>query len=117
MDERLKRRKRIYLSGPIAASSQEALNANLQRFVDVGEKLAKENPENLPFTPQNHVEIGRRLGWEWKDYMKADLHWVEVADEVYMLKGWKGSRGARMEHWLAKRLGKEITYEDENEKG
>ena len=38
---------------------------------------------------------------------------IEHVDIVYMLKDWKNSNGAKIEHDYAKSLGKKIVYEGE----
>lgn len=43
--------------------------------------------------------------------MKYDLHALLVSDSIYMLKGWRLSKGARLERHLAKKLKLKIIYE------
>ena len=66
----------------------------------------------------NPVELGKCLQNEmapevpsWNDYMKTDLSAMMNADTIYMLKDYKESKGARLEHFLAKILKYEIIYE------
>lgn len=45
--------------------------------------------------------------WEW--YMRACLKMLTDCDEILMLVGWQKSRGARLEHYIAEKLGVKIT--------
>lgn len=54
--------------------------------------------------PHNHDK-------SWKNYMREDLFALKLCDAIYMLKGWEESRGARIEHWFAKRYGKQVIYQ------
>lgn len=47
----------------------------------------------------------------WSDYMKDDLKAMLDCDAIYMLKGWKRSKGARLERKLARRLNITVFYE------
>lgn len=51
----------------------------------------------------------------WKEYMKIDLAMISVCDCVYMMKGWKESKGAKIEHEYAKMNNKIIIYEGDAE--
>jgi len=50
-------------------------------------------------------------GLKYRDYMRVDMVFVEIADVIVMLPNWKESSGARAEHEYAKSLGKKIYYE------
>lgn len=41
----------------------------------------------------------------WLDYMRYDLAQLLACDAIYMLPGWAKSRGATIEHDLARSLG------------
>lgn len=47
------------------------------------------------------------------DYMKVDLQLLDLADGIYMLKGWDRSKGACIEHGFALGKGKVIMFEKE----
>src|SRR6056297_1520146 len=51
-----------------------------------------------------------------EECMERDLEAVKNADAIYMLKGWQDSTGAQAEYWCAKWLGKEIYYEEHDDK-
>lgn len=50
-------------------------------------------------------------GATWSDYMKIDIVLLTECDMIFMLKGWRRSRGARLEHKIAKALGLKVVYE------
>ena len=45
-------------------------------------------------------------------FLEGDLEILKRCDVIYMLKGWRKSQGATAEHDLAKKLKKEIIYEE-----
>lgn len=56
-------------------------------------------------------------GGSWLDYMRRDIKLLADCDGVYMLQNWQESKGAKIEHQLARDLGLRIYYEGgENER-
>lgn len=51
----------------------------------------------------------------YQEYMKMSLCMLSMCDAIYMLKGWKYSKGARLEHEYAKAHNYNIIYESEEE--
>lgn len=49
--------------------------------------------------------------YTWKDYMRRDIKLLIEADAIYMLKGWRRSKGARLERKIAKGLDLKIIYQ------
>jgi len=47
----------------------------------------------------------------WEGYMRMAIAQVVQCDAVFMLSGWEDSRGARLEHRIAKELGLTIAYQ------
>ena len=101
-------KKVIYVSGKITGTSDYA-----DRFSAAEDKLIAEGYEVL-----NPVRTGkwleRYLAPEkptWVQYMKNALAAMMKADYIYMMSGWNQSKGARIEHKLARDLGMEIIYE------
>lgn len=100
----------LYLSGSISPTPEfPNLEDNKQRFVTKAIDLSTEYAVFLP--GENSGKLGVEASWTWKDFMRADIPFVLKCDVIYMLSGWERSRGARLEHWLAKRNGKGILYE------
>lgn len=99
----------VYVSGRITGLTPEE---SKERFLEKGIELASQG--KAVFLPtENNRDIGIRSNWGWKDYMRVDLEMLKRCDTIYMLSNWKESRGARMEHWLAKRRGMRVIYEEE----
>lgn len=61
------------------------------------------------YKPLNPAKIGLDLSYE--EYMQLDFKLIEMADCIYMLKGWQDSKGATAELTYAKALNKKIKYE------
>lgn len=95
--------KRIYISGAITS---DILNAP-RKFCEMERQLRREfgceviNPMKLP-----HKE-----GATWEEYMIVDLEALRTCDAIYMLRCWKDSRGARLEHAEAEYHKLKIIYQ------
>lgn len=63
----------------------------------------------------NPVEYAERMfdvkNTSWHDFMIYDLTLLKGCDKIFMLKDWKESVGACIEHMWAEKLGIEIVYE------
>lgn len=96
---------KVYISGPITDNPDfKKQFAEASAYV---EKYGYEavNPAN------NEIPDGN-----WQDYMKMDLHQLIDCNAIYMLKGWSKSKGAKLEHRIAKELNMLISYQDKEEK-
>lgn len=96
--------KKVYISGPISSrpdGNQAAFSAAALRILENGDY------------PVNPHDVGFFLptGSSWLDYMRVDIKALVDCDEIYMLKGWWLSRGARLEWIIAKCLGYKVRYE------
>lgn len=67
--------------------------------------------ENLGYTVVNPVDLPHKHERTWKVYMREDLKEVKTCDAIYMLNNWIDSRGARIEHWFAKRYNLKVIYQ------
>lgn len=92
--------KRVYISG--AMMSRMDIYKSI--FADAQHELEKDyiviNPALLP------------TGLDAEKYMPICLAMVDAADAIYMLKGWKCSKGAVIEKTYAEYQGKEVLYEE-----
>ena len=77
---------KIYLSGKISGTD---LTHTRKRFSDVADKLQA----------------------PWEAHMAKDIIDLLQCEGIYMLQGWEDSQGARIEHAVAKELGKAVFYE------
>lgn len=91
----------IYISGAITGDSQ--YKAKFQK--------AKKELEAKGHSVINPAEFDLPEGASWEDYMKRDLAWLCGCDGIYMLKDWRQSRGAKLEHDLAQTLKMQVRYE------
>lgn len=90
----------IYISGPITGTTDY-----YQRF-----KKAETDLLKIGYVPINPIE-NETVGMSWTYYMKSDIKKLMFCDKIYMLKGWRRSRGALLEWFLAVVLKYEVIYE------
>ena len=100
--------KTIYISGKITGTDDYK-----DRFLKAEQKLRSRG-----FNVLNPVKTGKWLERHlapkiptWVEYMKQDIKAMMSADCIYMLKGYRESKGARLELFLAKILKYEIIDE------
>jgi hypothetical protein len=92
---------KIYIAGPMTGLpdyNRPSFNAEASRLNDEGHCVL--NPAVLPSGLTQH------------EYMDICMAMVRSAEVVYLLKGWRNSEGAVSELTLAKKLGKIITYQE-----
>lgn len=86
---------KIYISGPISGVA----NGNREAFEDAKRQLLEAGHE--PVSPHDlHGELPKL----WEEYMRVDIAALMGCDAILMLRGWVGSRGARIEMSLAYNL-------------
>jgi hypothetical protein len=93
----------IYISGPITGRPIEESEAHFKKASD---DLAKAD-----FIPSNPMLLDHNHDKSWQSYMKEDISEMMKCDAIYMLQGWKSSKGAKIEYELAKALGFTIYHE------
>jgi len=95
--------KRVYISGKITG-----LDIRVAReLFDLGSSIVKEMG-HLPINPMELVSENPDMSWE--EYMKNDIKILMDCHAIYMLPNWTDSRGAKMEHMIAKDLNMEVLY-------
>ena len=101
--------KTIYISGKITGTDDYK-----DRFLKAEQYLISKG-----FNVLSPVKVGKWLERylapkipTWVEYMKQDIKSMMLADCIYMLKGYRESKGARLELFLAKVLQYEIIYEE-----
>lgn len=94
---------RIYISGKITGLDIEVARGY---FEAVEEALLKAG-----LTPVNPFKI---LSYEpnksWKEYMLADIEALMDCDAILMLENWTDSKGAKVEHAIAEKMGMKLYY-------
>ncbi|MCR5154390.1 MAG: DUF4406 domain-containing protein [Lachnospiraceae bacterium] len=97
------KKMRVYISGAITGvKNYKAIFAEAERELK-SKGLDVFNPAS--------IELGD--GATWEQYMRHDLKQLLDCDAVYMLAGWKYSRGAQLEYKLAQDLHLIIYYAPE----
>jgi len=94
---------KAYLSGPISGSplSYKTFEAAEEKYANLGYEII--NPHKI--CPPNA---------DWHTCMRTDIVELMQCNTIIMLDGWKQSRGAILEHYLALNLNMQIIY-DNNE--
>lgn len=95
-------KKRIYIAGPVSGLDEADVR---MRFRAAELRLAGEGHDVV-----NPVRLCSS-SWPWERCMRVCISAMMGCDAVYMLKNWKRSRGARLEHFVALKLGMGITLE------
>ena len=84
---------RIYISGPITGV------LDYKEKFDAAEKKLKTEYPNAEIINPTMVVLPESCTHE--DYMNIDFMLLDLADAIYMLKGWDLSKGACMEYGYA----------------
>src|SRR6185369_10195950 len=58
-------------------------------------------------------KVSEQEGKSWEEYMKEDIPIMLACDGIFMLSNYHGSRGARLELYVAEALGMEVMHEVE----
>lgn len=88
---------KIYLSGGISGRNYDVVEAE---FYEAEQRLQKKGYEVV-----NPLNNGLTTDHLWQEHMRADLKLMLECDTIYMLKGWRASKGAKIEYELALTLG------------
>lgn len=108
----------IYISGKISGldinEAERRFNKAECDLTKTYNYLTKESPsfKGQSFTIINPLKIQRHVpGKTWEEYMLKDIKYLFRCTNIYMLRNWQDSKGARVEHAIAKELGLSIVYE------
>ena len=95
---------KIFISGQITglelSTAQTVFNRAEAFLIEEGYRAV--NP--MKVTPYNPL-------WEWEHYMINGIKELMECEAIYLLTGWHNSKGARIEHNIAKEMGFKIIYE------
>lgn len=109
--------KRIFISGVISKGGTlgaDEIKANLRRFYEAEERLCE-----LGFQAVNPIPLHKSNDLPstshelWAMYLKQDIKALVDCDIIFLMAGWDGSRGARLELHIANELGLEVMYESD----
>ena len=96
---------KIYIAGPITGLDYEEAVPAFIAAAAMLETLGHEPLDPMTLVDQNEMRA-------WEDYI---LDGIEIilndAEALYMLDGWRESKGARLEHAVAESLGRPIYYQ------
>ena len=95
---------KVYIAGKITGLSREE---TVKKFEDAAKMLVAKGHE--PFVP-TVLPVYDDVPHE--DYMHVCYAMIDICDEVFMLKDWQDSKGARLERQYAFDWDKQIVYED-----
>lgn len=109
--------ERIYIAGPMTGHTDlnfPAFHAASTYYSRRGAVVINPAEINADEVSAYHVE---RLTAEqhyaiWVKCMKNDINALMTCDTIVMLPGWQKSRGAKLEHHIARNLGLTISYKD-----
>lgn len=102
----------IYISGRITG------NKNWEKQFKEAEEYLKSKGYKVIINPLNLAEqVNKEIkNATYTDYMKQDIEILILCDDIYMLRGWWRSKGARLERHIAKVLGMKIIYQKRGHK-
>lgn len=89
----------VYVSGPMTGIE----NLNFPAFNAAAERL-----RSAGFVVVNPAELNpdaEAKGLTWNQCMRVDIRALMECEYVFMLPGWRASRGANLEHHIAQSLG------------
>lgn len=92
---------KVYISGSITKDSDYRAHFRTaeEKLWEMGMKVF--NPAKFEADPNK----------TWEDYMRKDITELMTCRAIYLLKGWRKSKGARLEYRIAKALGMIIMRE------
>ncbi len=96
-------KRKIYISGPMTGLQEH----NFPAFHQAAESLAQ-----LGFEPINPADnFGGRRDLPRETYLRKDVQLLAECDGIAMLRGWRNSRGAKLEYHIAQELGLERLHQ------
>lgn len=94
---------KIYLSGKISGTDLDYVRCLFDKVATTLRALGHE--------VTNPLCNGLSETAPWEEHMAKDIIHLLQCECIYMLQGWEDSQGARIEHAVAKELGKAVFYE------
>jgi hypothetical protein len=101
-------KKKCYISGKITGLPNEVATQNFREASLHARFLGYEPVNPMNIVSDTEEPKSEKDKWSW--YMKADLKEMMDCDAILMQDNWRDSKGAIVEHNLAKELGFIIMY-------
>ncbi|MCD8295834.1 MAG: DUF4406 domain-containing protein [Clostridia bacterium] len=98
---------KIYISGPITGTDDY-----MERFAAAERHLRELGYGIKILNPAKENAVMASMGASYYSIMHQCLREMQGCNMIYMIKGWQGSKGARLEYAYADAMGFEICYED-----
>lgn len=95
--------KTIYIAGPMSGLPE----LNFPAFHEAAADLRAQGHEVV-----SPAELYSHTDRDWGFYMRAAIKAMMDCDEIFMLRGWANSKGAKIEWGLAQELEMEVQYQE-----
>ena len=105
-EETTAKKRRVFISGPITDTEDY-----MERFAEAEKELLEEG-----FLPINPTRFSHHLidaDFSWDEFMDITMALLKQCSRIYMLAGWKNSRGASAEFRYAATHQYEIRMKEE----
>lgn len=89
---------KIYLSGAITGNPKYK-----KEFASTAKYLKR-----LGYKVVNPAAYPEHKNWDWEDYLRRDIPLLCKCDAIIMINDWRNSKGARLERFIAEKLGIEV---------
>jgi len=104
--------KSVFISGPYTGTKKEE-HKNMMKAAAAAAFYVKQGfavfcPHTMTCPIDRNYNTGGEIKYE--DWLAIDLYWLAKCDIVAFLPGWESSKGATIEHMVARARGKEIEY-------
>lgn len=100
---------KIYISGQITGIAYDKAT---ELFAQAAAALQAKG-----FRVVNPLNNGLPAGAPWERHMVADIELLFGCEAIYLLANWEGSKGAKIERFIAQATGKQIFYQSPYETG
>jgi len=105
----MKKRKLVYVAGKYSAPTDEEIKRNVEHAAKVGLDLIRMGFDVI--IPHKNTDGFHKEDIPYERWMELSLNILSRCDAIYMLKGWRESKGAKKEYEFACNLKLEILFE------
>ena len=94
--------EKTFISGPVSGMDYEYVSG---KFLEAENYLSSKGVNTV-----NPIRLCS-MSWDTDKWERTCIKALVECDGIYMLKGWKNSKEAKLEHFIAMKLGMKITLE------